>query len=64
MGRGMAHRLKDNGVDLIVHDVVTAAGDDFVKAGVPFGDTVSATCAGRDARSGPRACRRAKESPR
>src|SRR3954466_15143391 len=48
MGRGMAHRLHGGGHDLVVHDVVRAAGDDFVKAGARFGDTVADTCAGRD----------------
>jgi len=44
----MAHRLLGGGHDLIVHDVVRAAGDDFVKAGATFGDTVADTCAGRE----------------
>ena len=48
MGRGMAHRLLGGGHDLVVHDVVRAAGDDFVKAGARFGDTVADLCAGRE----------------
>ena len=48
MGRGMAHRILGGGHDLIVHDVVRAAGDDFVKGGAAFGDTVADTCAGRE----------------
>src|SRR5215468_4484308 len=48
MGRGMAHRLLEGGHDLVVHDVVRAAGDDFVKAGARFGDTVADLCAGRE----------------
>jgi len=47
MGRGMAHRLLGGGHDLVVHDVVRA-GDDFVKAGGRFADTVADLCAGRD----------------
>jgi 3-hydroxyisobutyrate dehydrogenase-like beta-hydroxyacid dehydrogenase len=49
MGRGMAHRLLGGGHDLVVHDVVRAAGDDFVKAGARFADSVADLCAGRDA---------------
>ena len=49
MGRGMAHRLLGGGHDLVVHDVVRAAGDDFVKAGGRFADTVADLCAGREA---------------
>ena len=49
MGRGMAHRILGGGHDLIVHDVVRAAGDDFVKAGARFADTVAGLCAGREA---------------
>jgi 3-hydroxyisobutyrate dehydrogenase-like beta-hydroxyacid dehydrogenase len=48
MGRGMAHRLLGGGHDLLVHDVVRAAGDDFVKAGGRFADTVADLCAGRE----------------
>jgi 3-hydroxyisobutyrate dehydrogenase-like beta-hydroxyacid dehydrogenase len=48
MGRGMAHRLLGGGHDLVVHDVVRAAGDDFVKAGGRFADTVADLCAGRE----------------
>ena len=48
MGRGMAHRLLGGGHDLVVHDVVRAAGDDFVTAGARFADTVADACAGRD----------------
>jgi 3-hydroxyisobutyrate dehydrogenase-like beta-hydroxyacid dehydrogenase len=48
MGRGMAHRLLGGGHDLLVHDVVRAAGDDFVKAGGRFADTVAELCAGRE----------------
>jgi 3-hydroxyisobutyrate dehydrogenase-like beta-hydroxyacid dehydrogenase len=48
MGRGMAHRILGGGHDLVVHDVVRAAGDDFVKAGARFGDSVAAACADRD----------------
>jgi 3-hydroxyisobutyrate dehydrogenase-like beta-hydroxyacid dehydrogenase len=49
MGRGMAHRLQGGGHDLVVHDVIRAAGDEFVKAGARFADTVAALCAGREA---------------
>jgi 3-hydroxyisobutyrate dehydrogenase-like beta-hydroxyacid dehydrogenase len=49
MGRGMAHRLLGGGHDLVVHDVVRAAGEDFVKAGARFADTVADLCAGREA---------------
>src|SRR5712691_9885069 len=49
MGRGMAHRILGGGHDLVVHDVVRAAGDEFVKAGAKFADTVADLCAGRDA---------------
>jgi 3-hydroxyisobutyrate dehydrogenase-like beta-hydroxyacid dehydrogenase len=48
MGRGMAHRLLGGGHDLVVHDVVRAAGDDFVKAVGRFADTVADLCAGRE----------------
>ena len=48
MGRGMAHRLHGGRHDLVVHDVVKAAGDDFVKAGAKFADTVADLCAGRE----------------
>jgi 3-hydroxyisobutyrate dehydrogenase-like beta-hydroxyacid dehydrogenase len=48
MGRGMAHRLLGGGHDLVVHDVVRAAGDDFVKAGGRFADTVADLSAGRE----------------
>ncbi|HXD75109.1 MAG TPA: NAD(P)-dependent oxidoreductase, partial [Vicinamibacterales bacterium] len=48
MGRGMANRLLGGGHDLVVHDVVRAAGDEFVKAGATFADSVAALCAGRD----------------
>jgi 3-hydroxyisobutyrate dehydrogenase-like beta-hydroxyacid dehydrogenase len=41
----MAHRLLGGGHDLVVHDVVRAAGDDFVKAGARFADTVADLCA-------------------
>jgi 3-hydroxyisobutyrate dehydrogenase-like beta-hydroxyacid dehydrogenase len=44
----MAHRLLGGGHDLVVHDVVRAAGDDFVKAGARFADTVAELCAGRE----------------
>jgi len=45
----MAHRLLGGGHELAVHDVVRAAGDDFVKAGARFADTVADLCAGREA---------------
>src|ERR1043166_3788931 len=48
MGRGMAQRILGGGHDLVVHDVVRAAGDDFVKAGATFADTVAGCCAGRE----------------
>ena len=48
MGRGMAHRLLGGGHDLVVHDVVRAAGDELVKAGARFAGTVAEACAGRD----------------
>ena len=48
MGRGMAHRLLGGGHDLVVHDVVRAAGDDFVYAGARFADTGADLCAGRE----------------
>src|SRR5580765_4255292 len=48
MGRGMAQRLLGGGHDLLVHDVVRAAGDDFVKAGARFADTVADLSAGRE----------------
>jgi 3-hydroxyisobutyrate dehydrogenase-like beta-hydroxyacid dehydrogenase len=48
MGRGMAHRLLEGGHDLVVHDVIRAAGDDFVKAGARFADTAADLCAGRE----------------
>jgi len=48
MGRGMAHRILGGGHDLVVHDVVRAAGDEFVKAGARFADTVAGACEGRD----------------
>jgi len=44
----MANRLLGGGHDLVVHDVVRAAGDEFVKAGATFADSVAALCAGRD----------------
>ena len=49
MGRGMAHRLLGGGHDLVVHDVVRAAGDDFVAGGGRFAETVADLCAGRQA---------------
>jgi 3-hydroxyisobutyrate dehydrogenase-like beta-hydroxyacid dehydrogenase len=49
MGRGMAHRLLGGGHDLVVHDVVRAAGDDFVAGGGRFAETVADLCAGREA---------------
>ena len=49
MGRGMANRLLGGGHELVVHDVVRAAGDEFVKAGARFADTVADLCAGREA---------------
>src|SRR4029077_1646428 len=49
MGRGMANRLHGGGHELVVHDVVRAAGDEFVKAGGKFADTAADLCAGRDA---------------
>ena len=48
MGRGMAHRLHGGGHELVVHDVVRAAGDELVKAGATFADTAAALCAGRE----------------
>ena len=48
MGRGMANRLHGGGHELVVHDVVRAAGEEFVKAGAKFADTVADLCAGRD----------------
>jgi len=48
MGRGMAHRILGGGHDLVVHDVVKAAGDDLVSAGATFADSVAGCCAGRD----------------
>ena len=48
MGRGMAQRIVGGGHDLVVHDVVRAAGDSLVSAGAAFGETVADTCAGRD----------------
>ncbi len=48
MGRGMAHRILGAGHDLAVHDVVRAAGDDFVRHGARFADTVEDACTGRD----------------
>jgi len=45
----MAHRLLGGGHDLVVHDVVRAAGDDFVRAGGRFAETVADLCAGREA---------------
>jgi len=48
MGRGMALRIQGGGHDLVVHDVVRAAGDELVKAGARFADTVAGACAGRD----------------
>ena len=48
MGRGMAHRILGAGHDLVVHDVVRAAGDDFVRHGARFADDVEGACAGRD----------------
>jgi hypothetical protein len=48
MGRGMAHRLLGGGHDLVVHDVIRAAGDDFVKAGARFADTIAELSAGRE----------------
>jgi len=49
MGRGMAHRLLGGGHDLVVHDVIRAAGDDFVAGGGRFAETVADLCAGREA---------------
>jgi 3-hydroxyisobutyrate dehydrogenase-like beta-hydroxyacid dehydrogenase len=48
MGRGMAHRILGGGHDLVVHDVVRAAGDEFVKAGARFADAVADLCSTRD----------------
>src|SRR5881394_1907579 len=48
MGRGMANRLLGGGHELVVHDVVRAAGDEFVKAGATFAGTAAELCGGRD----------------
>jgi len=48
MGRGMAHRIHGGGHDLVVNDVVKAAGDDFVTAGARFEETIAGACAGSD----------------
>jgi 3-hydroxyisobutyrate dehydrogenase-like beta-hydroxyacid dehydrogenase len=48
MGRGMANRLLGGEHELVVHDVVRAAGDEFVKAGATFADSAADLCAGRE----------------
>jgi len=48
MGRGMALRIQGGGHDLAVHDVFRAAGDDLVKAGAAFAESVAAVCEGRE----------------
>jgi len=48
MGRGMAQRILGGGHQLVVHDVVRAAGEGLVNAGARFADTAADACSGRD----------------